>query len=76
MPFRIVAGVWCLAAFVIGQAYNSILITYIITPNNPPLIKSVREIVTNPNIHILVENDQGLDRLISVKVPCTLVNLA
>ncbi len=37
LVYRIVVGVWCLAAFVLLQSYNSLLITYIITPNNPPL---------------------------------------
>nr|CAH0101150.1 unnamed protein product [Daphnia galeata] len=65
LPIRLVAGIWCLAAFVLSQAYNSTLITYVIAPNNPPLINSVLDIVNNPNIHLVVEKNMGLDVVIS-----------
>ncbi len=67
LPIRLVAGIWCLAAFVLSQAYNSTLITYVIAPNNPPLINSVLDIVNNPNIHLVVEKNMGLDVVISVR---------
>lgn len=40
LSLRLVAGVWCLAAFVFVQAYMSTLITYVVTPINFPLINS------------------------------------
>lgn len=60
------AAIWCLAAFVLSQAYNSTLITYVIAPNENPLINSVLDIVNNPNIHLLVEKNMGMDVVISV----------
>jgi hypothetical protein len=62
----VVAGIWCLAAFVLSQAYNSTLITYVIAPNNRPLINSVLDIVNDPKIHLVVEKNMGLDVVISV----------
>ncbi|EFX82168.1 hypothetical protein DAPPUDRAFT_241316 [Daphnia pulex] len=41
LPYRLVAGVWTLAAFVFVQAYTSTLFTYVVTPINHPLIDSV-----------------------------------
>ncbi|KZS12141.1 Uncharacterized protein APZ42_022949 [Daphnia magna] len=63
---RVLAAIWCLAAFVLSQAYNSTLITYVIAPNENPLINSVLDIVNNPNIHLLVEKNMGMDVVISV----------
>ena len=63
---RILAGAWCLAAFVLVQAYTSTLITYIIVPHTQPLIESVYDIANNPDIKILLEKDRGLDLLFSV----------
>jgi hypothetical protein len=44
LSLRLVAGVWCLAAFVFVQAYMSTLITYMVTPINFPLINSAYDI--------------------------------
>lgn len=60
------AGVWCLAAFVLVQAYTSTLITYIIAPSTQPLIESIHDIANNPDIKILFEKDRGFDRLFFV----------
>ncbi|XP_057374282.2 ionotropic receptor 93a-like [Daphnia carinata] len=62
---RVVAAIWCLAAFVLSQAYNSTLITYVIAPNDSPLINSVLDIVNNPSIHFLVEKNMGMDVVIT-----------
>ena len=56
-----------MAAVVLVQAYTSLLITYIIDPNNPPLIKNVNDIVNNPEIKFIVEKTRGYDYIISVK---------
>ena len=55
LSFRFVAGVWCLAAFIFVQAYTSTLFTYVVTPNNPPLINSIYDIVESPDINLLVK---------------------
>nr|CAH0100778.1 unnamed protein product [Daphnia galeata] len=54
LSFRFVAGVWCLAAFIFVQAYTSTLITYIVTPNNPPLINSINDVFENRDIQLLI----------------------
>ncbi|XP_046640837.1 ionotropic receptor 93a-like isoform X2 [Daphnia pulicaria] len=65
LSFRLVAGVWCLAAFIFVQAYTSILFTYIVTPVNHPLINSVYDIVEHSDIQLLVRKASTLNRYIS-----------
>ena len=66
LAIRLVAGAWCLVAIFLGLAYNSTLITYVIKPNNAPLINSVHDVVDNPEVHVLVEKNLGTDVLFSV----------
>ena len=63
---RIVAGVWCLATFVLVQAYTLLLITYIIARNNPPLIESVNDLTKTTDIKFVVDLRSGFDYIISV----------
>ena len=63
---RTVAGVWCLATFVLVQAYTLLLITYIIARNNPPLIESVNDLTKTTDIKFVVDLRSGFDYIISV----------
>ena len=65
---RIVAGVWCLATFVLVQAYTSLLITYIIAPNNSPLIESVHDLTKTSDIKLIIDIRSGFDDMISVTI--------
>ena len=73
--FRLVAGVWTLAAFVLVQAYNSTLITYVIAPVNQPLANSIYDIVDRDDINLVIRGGSTLDLLISVHFPCLVNNL-
>ncbi len=64
LPFRLVAGVWTLAAFFFVQSYTSTLFTYVVTPINPPLINSVDDIVDNGDINLLVRETGFLNTLL------------
>lgn len=66
LAIRLVVGAWCLAAFVLGQAYNSTFVTYVIAPIAQPLINSVHDIVNDPNIRVIVEKGRGMDVFFSV----------
>ncbi len=66
LAIRLVVGAWCLAAFVLGQAYNSTFVTYVIAPVAQPLINSVHDIVNDPNIRVVVRKDRGMDVFFSV----------
>lgn len=67
MPSTLVmAGVWCLAAFVLSQAYMSTLFTYVISPNQRPLVNSINDVVASPNIRLLVEKNVAFDVMFSV----------
>jgi hypothetical protein len=55
LPFRLVAGVWTLAAFIFVQAYTSILFTYVVAPVNQPLVNSIYDIAESSDINLLVK---------------------
>ncbi|KAI9563542.1 hypothetical protein GHT06_011005 [Daphnia sinensis] len=62
---RVVAGVWTLAAFVFVQAYTSTLFTYVMAPNNPPLINSVYDVIESSDINLLYRTGSTLNVLVS-----------
>ncbi|XP_046448343.1 ionotropic receptor 93a-like isoform X2 [Daphnia pulex] len=61
LSIRLVAGVWCLAAFIFVQAYSSILFTYVVTPVNLPLVNSVHDIVERNDIRLFLNKGMALD---------------
>jgi len=68
LPVRLVAGVWCLAAFIFVQAYSSILFTYIVTPVNLPLVNSVYDTFQHSDIRLLLRKGVTLEVLASVSL--------
>ncbi len=63
LPFRLVAGVWTLAAFIFVQAYTSTLFTYFVTPIKKSLINSIDDIAENSDINLFLKKDGTLDKL-------------
>ena len=55
--FRLVAGAWSLAAFIFVQAYNSTLLTYVLTTINNPLVNSPYEMPERKDVHLLIKNE-------------------
>ncbi|XP_059352708.1 glutamate receptor ionotropic, kainate 2-like isoform X1 [Daphnia carinata] len=55
LPFRLVAGVWTLGAFIFVQAYTSILFTYVVAPVSLPLINSIYDIADSDDINLLMK---------------------
>ncbi|XP_032789947.2 LOW QUALITY PROTEIN: glutamate receptor ionotropic, kainate 2 [Daphnia magna] len=55
LPFRLVAGIWTLAAFIFVQAYTSILFTYVVAPVSLPLINSIYDIADSDDINLLMK---------------------
>jgi hypothetical protein len=75
IPYRLVAGVWTLGAFFFVQAYTSTLFTYVVTPNNRPLIDSVYDVINNDDINLLVRESGFLNIALSARkkrCQCTL----
>ena len=71
---RLVAGGWVLACFVLTQAYNSTLITYVIAPVNEPLINSIQDIAKNAKIQFLLQKNMGHESMFLVsKFSCLFV---
>ena len=64
LPFRLVAGVWSLAAFIFVQAYTSTLFTYVVTPINHPLINSIHDIIGSSDINLLVRESGIINTLL------------
>ncbi|XP_046642705.1 ionotropic receptor 21a-like [Daphnia pulicaria] len=66
LPYRVVAGVWTLAAFVFVQAYTSTLFTYVVMPINHPLVNTINDIAEHPDINLMVKTAGTMDRLILI----------
>lgn len=67
LQIRLIAGVWSLAAFVFVQAYTSTLITYVLAPNNFPLVSSFSELADRPDVSLLVKKLGTVDDLLLVR---------
>lgn len=63
LSIRLIAGVWCLAAFVFVSAYNSTLITYVLAPINYPLVNSLQEAVDRSDVILWIRNSGTMDNL-------------
>nr|CAH0107696.1 unnamed protein product [Daphnia galeata] len=61
LAIRLAAAAWCLACFVLVQAYSSTLIAFITSPNNKPIINSVYDIPNVPGLKITVERNFAAD---------------
>ncbi len=61
-----IVGSWCLSALVLGCAYNSLLISYILRSNNQALVVSAADLAKNSKIQIAVNKGNGVDIVLSV----------
>jgi hypothetical protein len=62
-----IVGSWCLSALVLGCAYNSLLISYILGSNyQAALVVSPADLVKNSKIQIAVNKGNGVDIVLSV----------
>jgi glutamate receptor, ionotropic, invertebrate len=66
LTIRLVAGAWCLAAFVLVNSYSSTLISFLSVSNNQPFIKSIYDIPKKPGAHLVVEQGKSADVIFSV----------
>ena len=61
------AGVWCLASFVLVTSYSSVLIAYITAPDKfKPIINSVNDLPNKPDIQVTVNRNLFPDVLFQV----------
>ena len=64
---RLVVGAWCLLAFVLVTAYQSVLVSFIMSSGiEPPLVKSLSDLLSKPNVHVSVEKGKGIDNSLMV----------
>ena len=63
-----VVGSWCLGAFILGCAYNSLLISYILGSNAQPLVDSAPELVQKSNVQLIVDKGRGTELFLMVNV--------
>ncbi len=62
-----VIGSWCLGALVLGCAYNSLLISYILGSSAAePLVDSALELVHNSNVQVVVDKGRGAELVLLV----------
>ena len=59
LSFRIIQGTWCLAAFVLLNAYSSTIISYLTAPKLMPVTKTLKELANGSpqRIKLLTEKD-------------------
>ena len=67
LPVRIVFSAWFIASLIIANYYDSLLTSYMTAPNPQPLLKSIFEIRSRPEIRIVVDKNLNIDILFSVK---------
>ncbi len=70
ISFRLVTGVWSLAAFIFVQAYTSTLITYVglVSPVNLSLVSSAYDLVDQKDINVLVRKSGAIDTMFSERI--------
>lgn len=66
MALRIVVSVWSIGSLIIVNHYDSLLTSYMTAPNPQPLVKSIYEIRTRPDLRVVVNKNLNLDILYSV----------
>ncbi len=64
LPYRLVAGVWTLAAFFFVQSYTSTLFTYVVTPVNHPLINSIYDVLESKDINLIIRETGFINTLL------------
>ncbi|EFX82191.1 hypothetical protein DAPPUDRAFT_316806 [Daphnia pulex] len=64
LPYRLVAGVWTLAAFFFVQSYTSTLFTYVVKPINHPLINSIYDVLENKDINLIIRETGFINTLL------------
>ena len=68
ISFRIAVGVWLIAAFVLVQAYTSVLFTYVLTPVTSPLMNSFSDVINNPKINVLLKRGGTIQSFFKVTI--------
>lgn len=64
---RLVTGTWCLASFVLVQAYSSTLISFVTTPStSPPLVNSAEDLASKSHVNLVVRMNYAADVILKV----------
>ena len=67
LMIRLIIGAWCLLAFVLVTAYQSVLISYIVTPvMQSPLANSIAELANKKDANLVVEKGLTTDLALTV----------
>ena len=67
LALRLIAGSWCILGLVLVTAYQSVLISYIVTPvMQPPLANSIAELANNKDANLVVEKGLTTDLALTV----------
>ncbi|KAK4013130.1 hypothetical protein OUZ56_025370 [Daphnia magna] len=65
LSFYCLGGAWCIATFVIVNAYNSTLISHVTLPKKEPLIKSIYDLRNRPDVHLVTDRNMNTDAVLS-----------
>ena len=64
--FRILAGCWLLAAFVLVNSYSSIVVSSLTLPKMKPTIESFEDLAASEEVSILLHTDFAISKEILV----------
>ena len=75
LSIRLVAAVWGLAVFVLVPAYSGNLTSYLMSPDQTPIVKSIYDVPTVPRLKVAANRGLGAE-LIMVHVRVRRKNLS
>lgn len=65
VPFIVGVGSWLLAASVLVYGYSSIVVSSITLPNQMPTVNSFEDVVSHPDISLIIRTDTFIGSLIN-----------
>lgn len=70
LAIRLVAAVWGLAAFVLVPAYSGNLTSYLMSPDQTPIIRSIYDVPTIPRLKVAANRGLGAElAIVNVRLP-------
>lgn len=66
IPFYLIGATWCIASFVLINAYNCTLMSHLTLPHKKPLIDSIYDLRDQPNLHLVTDQNLNVNSVLSV----------
>lgn len=66
MAYRVAGGAWCAGCFFLVQMYCSTLTSHLTSPNQLPVVASLKELINTPDVDFTIDKGPGMDLQLSV----------